>query len=616
MAKFVLIMLSPDLKRLLSYLKNYKVNVIFNFVFNFLFIIFSLFSIATIAPFLNLIFEKGKIEIPATEASFSISNIKEFASYKAAVILNYFPDKATALTYLCLVIVFVFLLKNIFRYVAIYHMSSIRNGIVRDLQNQLYHKILSLPLSFFSKEKKGDLMMRMTSDVKEVEYGILGVLEIIFKDPLFILFYLTTLLIINVKLTLFVLVMVGLIGIIVNKIGKTLKRQSKDSQEKLSTIISMIDETISGIRVINAFNNISFLSNKFNEHNESYNKIMVRNLRRRDLSSPMSEFLIICVLSCVLWFGGYLVFHEEISSTILISYMLVFASLVEPFKRISNASYNIQKGLISFQRIKDVLDVENTIIEKENAVVLNNFSSKIKYENVHFSYNNFDGKEVLKNISFEIAKGKMIALVGLSGSGKSTLVDLLCRFYDITSGSINIDGIDLRNMQIASLRKQISIVSQEPILFNDSVKNNIAFGMDGATDEKIENACKIANAHSFITKLENGYDTMIGDRGMTLSGGERQRLTIARAVLRNSPILILDEATSSLDSESERLVQDALTNLMKDRTSIVIAHRLSTIQHADEILVMQQGEIVERGTHNNLIDKNGVYSKLVSLQMM
>jgi subfamily B ATP-binding cassette protein MsbA len=495
-------------------------------------------------------------------------------------------------------------------------MSSIRNGIVRDLQNQLYHKILSLPLSFFSKEKKGDLMMRMTSDVKEVEYGILGVLEIIFKDPLFILFYLTTLLIINVKLTLFVLVMVGLIGIIVNKIGKTLKRQSKDSQEKLSTIISMIDETISGIRVINAFNNISFLSNKFNEHNESYNKIMVRNLRRRDLSSPMSEFLIICVLSCVLWFGGYLVFHEEISSTILISYMLVFASLVEPFKRISNASYNIQKGLISFQRIKDVLDVENTIIEKENAVVLNNFSSKIKYENVSFSYNNFDGKEVLKNISFEITKGKMIALVGLSGSGKSTLVDLLCRFYDISGGSINIDGIDLRNMQIASLRKQISIVSQEPILFNDSVKNNIAFGMDGATDEKIENACKIANAHSFITKLENGYNTMIGDRGMTLSGGERQRLTIARAVLRNSPILILDEATSSLDSESEKLVQDALTNLMKDRTSIVIAHRLSTIQHADEILVMQQGEIVERGTHNNLIDKNGVYSKLVSLQMM
>jgi subfamily B ATP-binding cassette protein MsbA len=296
--------------------------------------------------------------------------------------------------------------------------------------------------------------------------------------------------------------------------------------------------------------------------------------------------------------------------------MLVFASLVEPFKRISNASYNIQKGLISFQRIKDVLDVENTIIEKENAVVLNNFSSKIKYENVSFSYNNFDGKEVLKNISFEITKGKMIALVGLSGSGKSTLVDLLCRFYDISSGSIHIDGIDLRNMQIASLRKQISIVSQEPILFNDSVKNNIAFGMDGATDEKIENACKIANAHSFITKLENGYDTMIGDRGMTLSGGERQRLTIARAVLRNSPILILDEATSSLDSESEKLVQDALTNLMKDRTSIVIAHRLSTIQHADEILVMQQGEIVERGTHNNLIDKNGVYSKLVSLQMM
>lgn len=609
-------MISPDLKRILAYLRNYKKNVFINFLFNLLFIVFSLFSIATIAPFLSLIFEENRAPLVKQDIAFSMSNLKEYVSYHAAVILDMFPDKSTALTYLCIIIVLVFLLKNVFRYVAIYHMSSIRNGIVRDLQNELYHKILGLPLSFFSKEKKGDLMMRMTSDVKEVEYGVLGVLEILSKDPLFIILYLSTLLIINLKLTLFVLLMVGIIGLIVNKIGKTLKRQSKDSQEKLSTIVSMIDETISGIRVINAFNTSKFLSNKFNQSNEQYNNLMVKNLRRRDLSSPLSEFLIICVLSCVLWFGGYLVFKKEINSAILISYMLVFASLIEPFKRISNASYNIQKGLISFQRIKDILDAKNTIIEKENAVVLNQFKYNIEYDHVSFAYNNTDNKEVLKNISINLEKGKMLALVGLSGSGKSTLADLLCRFYDISKGTIKIDGIDIRDMAISSLRKQISIVSQEPILFNDTVKNNIVFGLENVSDEMLIQASKIANAHEFIEKLDNKYETMIGDRGMTLSGGERQRLTIARAVLRNSPILILDEATSSLDSESEKLVQNALTNLMQNRTSIVIAHRLSTIQHADEIIVMQQGEIVERGTHTNLIAKNGLYNKLVDLQMM
>ena len=609
-------MISPDLKRVLSYLRNYKKNVFINFLFNLLFIVFSLFSIATIAPFLSLIFEENRAPLVKQDISFSMSHLKEYVSYHAAEILDMFPDKSTALTYLCFIIVVVFFLKNIFRYVAIYHMSSIRNGIVRDLQNELYHKILGLPLSFFSKEKKGDLMMRMTSDVKEVEYGVLGVLEILSKDPLFIFLYLATLLFINIKLTLFVLLMVGIIGLIVNKIGKTLKRQSKDSQEKLSTIVSMIDETISGIRVINAFNTSKFLSNKFNLYNEQYNNLMVKNLRRRDLSSPLSEFLIICVLSCVLWFGGYLVFKKEINSAILISYMLVFASLIEPFKRISNASYNVQKGLISFERIKNVLDAKNTIIEKENAVLLNQFMNSIEYSNVSFAYNNTDNKEVLKNISIHLEKGKMLALVGLSGSGKSTLADLLCRFYDISKGTIKIDGIDIRDLAISSLRKQISIVSQEPILFNDTVKNNIIFGLENVSDEMVIQASKIANAHQFIEKLDNKYETMIGDRGMTLSGGERQRLTIARAVLRNSPILILDEATSSLDSESEKLVQNALTNLMQNRTSIVIAHRLSTIQHADEIIVMQQGEIVERGTHINLIAKNGLYNKLVDLQMM
>lgn len=606
-------MLSRDLRRLLSYLRNYKLNTILNFVFNLLFILFSLMSIATIIPFLNIIFYNNQ---PTNSApvKFDSSHLKEYFSQQAASIVYFFPDKATALICLCVVIVVVFLLKNIFRYIAIYNMSSIRNGIVRDLQTELYNKILHLPLSFFSKERKGDLMMRMTTDVKEVEYGILGVLEILSKDPLFILIYLSTLFVISKKLTLFVLFMMGIMGFIVNRIGKSLKRQSKDSQEKMGFIVSMIDETISGIRVINAFNNKSFLSKKFNTQNESYNRLMVKNLRRRELSSPLSEFLIICVISCVLWFGGMLVFKKEIAADVLIGYMMVFASLIEPFKRISNASYNIQKGLVSFERVKSILDAENNILEKKDARELPSFDHKINYENVSFAYNNFDGKAVLKDINLTIEKGKMIALVGLSGSGKSTLADLLCRFYDVSAGSITIDGFDIRDYRIADIRKNMSIVSQEPILFNDTINNNIAFGIENATPDQIEQAARVANAHDFIAKLEFGYNTNIGDRGMTLSGGERQRITIARAVLRNPAILILDEATSSLDSESEKLVQDALVKLMKNRTSIVIAHRLSTIQYADEIIVMQEGGIMERGNHMSLLSKNGLYKKLVDLQ--
>jgi subfamily B ATP-binding cassette protein MsbA len=379
-------------------------------------------------------------------------------------------------------------------------------------------------------------------------------------------------------------------------------------------IVSMIDETISGIRVINAFNNKLFLSNKFNTYNEDYNKVMVKNLRRRELSSPLSEFLIICVISCVLWYGGSLVFKKDIAADVLIGYMMVFASLIEPFKRISNASYNIQKGLVSFERVKLILDAENDITEKKDAIELKSFNNNIEYENVSFAYNNFDGNDVLKNINLNIQKGKMVALVGLSGSGKSTLADLLCRFYDVSAGSIKIDGVDIRDYKLSDIRKFLSIVSQEPILFNDTIANNISFGLDNVSDADIELAAKVANAHDFICKLQNGYQTNIGDRGMTLSGGERQRITIARAVLRNPAILILDEATSSLDSESEKLVQDALIKLMRNRTSIVIAHRLSTIQYADEIIVMQDGIVVERGNHIGLLSKNGLYRKLVDLQ--
>lgn len=609
-------MISIELRQLLHYVKKYKASLVGNFIFNILFIFFSLFSIATVAPFLKLIFDTTANNNNLNAVSFDIQHIKEFILYKSTVVLNSFSSKQEALSFLCILIVIVFLIKNIFRYTAIYFMSHIRNGIVRDIQNELYAKILDLPLRFFTKERKGDIMMRMTSDVKEVEYGILGVLEIICKDPLFIILYLITLCIINIKLTLFVLLMVGIMAFIISRIGKTLKRQSIITQEKLSTIVSMIDETISGIRVISAFNNGAFLKEKFNTENESFFKLMRRNIRRRDLSSPLSEFLIISVLSAVLWFGGYLVFKNEISSTLLISYLLVFASVVEPFKRISNASYNIQKGLISFKRIREILVADNPIKNSANAISNIDFKTSVNFNDVHFSYNIKDGKEIIKGISFTMKKGTVTALVGLSGSGKSTIADLLCRFYDVNTGSICIDDINIKNIDIHTVKSLISIVSQEPILFNDSVRNNITFGKKNCKEEDIIQACKIANAHEFIMKLEKGYDTFIGDRGMTLSGGERQRLTIARAVLRNTPILILDEATSSLDSESERLVQDALQRLMKDKTSLVIAHRLSTVQHVDSIIVMQEGKIVEAGKHNELIEKNGVYSKLVALQMM
>jgi subfamily B ATP-binding cassette protein MsbA len=519
------------------------------------------------------------------------------------------------LLFICASTALIFFLKNLFRFLAVCVMSPVRNGVVRDIRNDLYQKILSLPLSYYGKEKKGDLIARMTDDVKEIETSIMNMLEILFREPVNIVVFLGAMVLMSMQLTVFVMVMLLITGGIIGRIGKQLKRTSAEGQAKLGFLISIIDETLGGLRIIQAFGAEKYKRSQFKTANQSHYELAHRLTLRRELSSPLTEFLAICVVCTVLWFGGRLVLESQmLTAETFIGFMVIFSQLIPPAKSFSNAFYNIQKGMASSHRIYEILDAHNPIKENPHAVEIKSFSHSIELKNVSFAYNNYDEKEVLRNVNVKIEKGKMIALVGQSGAGKSTLVDLLPRFYDPQKGEIFIDGINIKDISLSSLRALFGIVSQESILFNDTVYNNIAFGYPDATMEKVTEAAKIANAHDFIMQLEKGYQTNIGDRGNKLSGGEKQRLTIARAVLRNPPILILDEATSSLDSNSEKLVQSALNKLMKGRTSIVIAHRLSTIQFADEIIVMQDGVIAERGNHIGLMAHNGIYKQLVELQ--
>ncbi len=520
-----------------------------------------------------------------------------------------------ALIKFCIAVAVLFFLKNLFRFLAVYFLSPIRSGSVRDIRNELYTKVLSLPLSYHSKERKGDLISRLTDDVKEVEISIISFIEVTVREPLNIIIFLGALLLLSPQLTAFVLVMLLVTGLIIGRVGKSLKRQSIEAQSVTGHLLSIVDETLSGLRIIQGFNAENFMRKQFDKVNSNFFSLSRQITTRRELSSPLTEFLAMCVVCAVLYFGGTLVLqHKNLEAETFIMFMVLFAQLIAPAKSFSTASYNIRKGLASAQRIFEVLDAEVKITEKENASAINEFKNEIEFRNVGFSYHNFDDKKILEAINLKVEKGRMIALVGQSGAGKTTMVDLLPRFYDVSEGEILIDGKDIRDYRLSDLRGLFGMVSQESILFNDSVFNNISFGMENATREKVMEAAKIANAHDFIMKLENGYDSTIGDRGGKLSGGERQRLTIARAVLKNPPILILDEATSSLDSNSEKLVQDALTKLMKGRTTIAIAHRLSTIQYADEIVVMQDGHISERGNHIGLMAKNGIYKKLVELQ--
>ena len=599
--------------RVLTYVKPYWGSIVLNLVFNLMTIFFSLFSFALVGPFLNLLFKEGAMEVVAKpEFSLTSDYLMSYLNwFMSSLIAN--GGKYHALVFMCLLLLVAFFFRNLGRFFAYYTMAQVRVGTIKDLRKDLYGKILVLPLSYYSKQKKGDVMSRITNDVQEVESSILNWIETLIKDPLTIIFYFAFLLSQSVKLTLFVLILLPVAGLVIGRIGKALKKESKETQNRLAGITATIEESISGLRIIKGFNAIGYLKKKFGEQNDTYSKSLLGVHRKRDMSSPMSEFLSAIVVIIVLWFGGNMILggNSSLSAAGFISYIIVFSQIISPIKSFAQGYFNIKKGVASADRIFEFLDEDEVIIEKENALEIKDFDNEISYQNVTFRYEKDD---VLKDISLKIPKGKVIAFVGESGGGKSTLADLLPRFYDVCEGSIMIDGHDIRDYKISDLRGLMGIVTQESILFNDTVFNNIAFGMENVSKEAVIEAAKIANAHEFIMEMEHGYDTNIGDRGMNLSGGQRQRLSIARAVLKNPPILILDEATSSLDTESERLVQDALAKVMSQRTSIVIAHRLSTIQYADEIVVLQKGQIIERGKHDDLIALGGIYKKLTDLQ--
>ncbi len=598
--------------RIFAYIKPYWAYALLNVLFNLLTVVFSLFSFALLVPFLNLLFGTDALVTTRPDWAFSSNALLGNMNYLiSSIIIAKGPVQA--LVFICVVIIIAFFLRNLARYLAMFFMANVRIGAVKDIRDAIYRKILILPLSFYDNNKKGDIMARITTDVQEVEYSIMNYLEMIIRDPVTIIAFFIFMLSMSPKLTLFVIIILPLTGFVIGQIGRSLRKSSKIGQNMLAGMLSTIEETISGLRIIKAFNAIDYSDKKFKQQNSSYTKLMVNIYRRRDLSSPMSEFLSSLVIVVVLWFGGRLVLADSgsIKAADFITYIIVFSQIIPPAKTFAQGFYSIQKGIASAERIFEILDAEEVIEERVNAQHISDFNQSIEYRNVTFRY---EKEDVIKGVNITIEKGKVIALVGESGGGKSTLVDLLPRFYDVVEGGIFIDGVDIRDYRIDSLRGLMGMVTQESILFNDSVYNNIAFGNTAATMESVIEAAKVANAHEFITQLEDGYLTTIGDRGSKLSGGQRQRLSIARAVLKNPPILILDEATSSLDTESERLVQDALAKVMSSRTSVVIAHRLSTIQHADEIIVIVKGKVVERGKHDDLIVKSGVYRRLHDLQ--
>ena len=605
----------------LKYARDYRMYSALNIIFNILSAIFNLLTLLLFIPFLKLLFREDEIVVPVqpifSDANGWLDGMKTYVAESVDYnMLSWISEsgKIGALWNICIIIVVLFLLKNITRYLAMYFLAVIRNNVVRDFRRKLFAKLLSLPLGYYTEERKGDLISRVSNDVYEVELSIMSTLELIFREPFTIIIFLTSMIIISPSLTLISLILMPVSALVIGRVGKSLKRTSAKGQSKMGDLVASVEEAISGLRIIKSFTAEKPFQDKFDKENEEFNRLSTRLYRKRDLASPLSEFLGSVVMVIMVWFGGKLILAGDqgaLDGEQFIGFVLVFSQLLRPIQGISSAYSNINKGLASINRIYEVLDVKERIIEKENATSIQEFNSEISFNNVGFSYKE---AKVLQGVNFKLQKGKTIALVGSSGSGKSTIADLLPRFYDVKEGSITIDGIEVKDARLKDIRSLMGIVSQESILFNDSIVNNIALGDLSPDMDRVKYAAGIANALEFIEASEKGFNTNIGDRGNKLSGGQRQRLAIARAVYKNPPILILDEATSALDTESERLVQDALNKLMQNRTTLVIAHRLSTIQHADEILVLQQGEIIERGTHQDLFAKNGVYRKLCEMQ--
>jgi ATP-binding cassette subfamily B protein/subfamily B ATP-binding cassette protein MsbA len=611
-----------DFLRILArFIPPYKKYVVLNVFFNILSAILNLFSFALIIPILNILFRTDGTVYTCMAWNWSYDSWEAWKELPELLKNNFFAfvsnlieTKGGSFTLIVLGVFLVVMtfLKAASTYLALFTMIPIRTGVVRDIRNQINRKITQLPLSFFSEERKGDILARVSGDVNEVETSIMSSLDMLFKNPILISVYLAGMIIISWQLTLFVLILLPVAGYIMGQIGKTLKRRSLTGQEQWGFLMSQIEETLSGLRVIKAFNAEKKIQERFEKSNNTFRRTTNRIYRRQQMSQPMSEFLGTFTIAIVLWYGGSLILKDNsaISASTFIYYLVIFYSLINPAKDLSKAAYAIQKGLASMIRIDKILLAETHINDPESPEPIR-LENRIAYKDVWFKYRN---EWVLKGINLEVPKGKTVALVGQSGSGKSTLADLLPRFYDADRGSIEIDGTDIRKATLHDLRALMGNVNQEAILFNDTFFNNIAFGVDTATQEEVEHAARIANAHDFIMATEAGYHTGIGDRGDKLSGGQRQRISIARAILKNPPILILDEATSALDTESERLVQEALENLMQNRTTIVIAHRLSTIRNADEICVMHEGEIVERGRHEELLALDGYYKRLCDMQ--
>lgn len=600
--------------RILRHSPNLGSKLIQYFLFSILGILFSVLNLTLVIPMLNVLFneEVSRTVPPLPEFGLSVDYITGmFNHYFISIIVEY--GRLEALLFVCIAVVISITMANLFRYMERMVAARLKVDVVRSLRMEVFRNITRLHIGYFSDQRKGDLISRFTNDVAEVENALLNSLRFVLKEPLTIIVYFAVLFFISAKLTFFTLLVLPITGVVVAEIIKRLKRSARESQESLGRIVDILDETFSGMRVIKAFNARRFVLGKMDNETAFHRKVNLSIARKNELSSPLSEVLGVIIVAGIMYFGGILVFQDssELNPEVFLGFLIIFASIIQPAKNFSSGITSVQKGTISAGRIFEVIDTQAAIVSKPGGVVLEEFSAYIEFRNVNFAY---EREPVLKDINLRIEKGKTVALVGPSGGGKSTLADLIPRFYDPVGGQVIVDGRPLPEYDLESVRRQIGVVTQESILFNDTIFNNIAFGMENAGEADVIRAAKIANAHNFIMETESGYQTLIGERGSKLSGGQQQRLSIARAVLKNPPILILDEATSALDSEAERLVQEALANLMMNRTSVVIAHRLSTIQHADEIIVIQNGAIIERGRHPELIEKNGLYRKLHEIQ--